>query len=89
MGIDKLLEGTGPQLVLLVAALGVLIAIGLYVVGKVRALVRGKEGSTSDLLTNFRELHSKGELDDEEFRTIKSMLADRLQQELKDTGKEG
>lgn len=89
MGIDKLLEGTGPQVVLLTAGLALLIVFGVYVVGKVRALLRDDGGSTNELLTNFRDLHSKGELDDEEFRTIKSMLADRFQHELKDTGKEG
>ena len=41
------------------------------------------------MLTKFRDLHSKGELSDEEFRTIKTKLADQLRAELKDTDETG
>lgn len=41
------------------------------------------------LLTKFRESHSQGDLNDEEFRTIKTQLASRLQEELKDTDETG
>lgn len=41
------------------------------------------------MLTKFRELHSKGVLSDEEFRTIKTKLAGQVQQELKDTDNTG
>lgn len=34
--------------------------------------------AASDLLTNFRELHSQGGLSDEEYRTIKTTLAGQL-----------
>jgi len=40
---------------------------------------------TSELLTNFREMHSKGELTDEEFRTIKAKLSIKLKEELRDS----
>ncbi|HVU86888.1 MAG TPA: hypothetical protein VHD36_06180 [Pirellulales bacterium] len=45
--------------------------------------------TTNEMLTNFRELHSQGELTDVEYRTIKATLSARLQDELKDSGKEG
>ena len=38
---------------------------------------------------NVRELHSQGELSDEEFRTIKTNLATQLQDELNDNGEKG
>ena len=38
------------------------------------------------LLTIFRELHGRGSLSDDEYRTIKTKLAAQLEAELKDTG---
>ncbi|WP_146591908.1 hypothetical protein [Posidoniimonas polymericola] len=35
--------------------------------------------TASDMLTNFRELHSQGGLSDEEYRTIKTTLAGQLE----------
>jgi len=70
------------QLVLWIAATAALVAVGVYIVGRVRAGLREDAAPSSDLLTNFRELHARGELSDEEYRTIKAMLAERLQQEL-------
>ena len=65
------------------------VAVAVYVIGKVRALSAQQEPSASDLISNFRESHSKGELTDEEFREIKTNLAARLQDELKDNGETG
>jgi uncharacterized membrane protein len=72
-------------IVVLVAMTAALIAGGIYVIGRVRAGINRKEPLASELLTNFKELHAKGELNDEEYRTIKAMLAERLQQELNKT----
>ena len=69
------------SVVILVAVLAALIAGGVYVIGRVRAGLNDKAAPTSEWLTNFKELHSQGELSDEEYRTIKAML-ERLQQEL-------
>jgi len=77
------------QVVLLIAATAALVAVGVYVVGKVRAGLREDDVPTSHLLTNFRELRARGELSDEEYRTIKAMLSARLQEEIKDSGEEG
>jgi uncharacterized protein HemX len=72
------------------AALGaILIAVGVYVVGKIRAEVVQQEPTANELLSKFRDLHSKGELSDAEFRTIKTTLAARFQDELKDDGETG
>ena len=39
---------------------------------------------TSELLTKFRELHGRGSLSDDEYRTIKTKLARAIDAELKD-----
>ena len=75
--------------ILLFAAIGMLIAIGLYVASRFRG-TEGKDMQTPhDLLTKFRELHSQGELSDEEFRTIKSKLGSEILDEVKDSSEKG
>jgi hypothetical protein len=70
-----------------IGALG--IAVGAYIIGKIRAEPAQKEPDASEWMSKFRELHSKGVLSDSEFRTIKTKLAARLQEELKDNGETG
>jgi len=82
-------ESIPAKLVVAAALAAILVAIGIYVVGRVRNSFREDGVTTNDLLTNFRELHSRGELSEAEYRTIKAMLSARLQKELKDSGKEG
>ena len=41
----------------------------------------------SELLTKFRELHGRGTLSDDEYRTIKTKLATQVDRELKDIEK--
>ena len=77
------------NLVLAVAALAILVSIGVYVTGRIRAKAVQKEPSASELLTKFREMHSRGVLSDEEFRTIKTTLTERLQTELRDKDETG
>jgi len=64
-----------------------LVAVGVYCVEKIRSKTAQKELSASELLTKFREMHSRGVLSDEEFRTIKTTLTERLQTELEDKDK--
>lgn len=70
-----------------VALLALLAAVSL----KVREARQedGEEPRASDLLTDFREMHSKGVLDDAEYRTIKAKLTEQIQQELKDSDETG
>ncbi|REK17283.1 MAG: SHOCT domain-containing protein [Planctomycetota bacterium] len=75
------------SVVMLLAVTAVLVAVGVYVIGKVRAGLRESEPDASQWLTGFRELHDRGELDDEEYRTIKSVLSEQLQHEIDDTDK--
>jgi hypothetical protein len=73
------------SVVILVALTAGLIAVGVYVIGRVRAGIRQVEPPASRWLTNFQELHAEGGLSDEEYRTIKAVLAERLEQELNRT----
>ncbi len=72
--------------ILLLAAMAALVAVAIYVIGRVRGATLRKGDAPSELITNFRELHSQGDLSDEEFRTIKAKLDQRLRSELKDSG---
>lgn len=83
------LQTAQAQVVLWLAAGAALVAVGIYVVAKVRQRYTENGPGSHHLMTNFRELHSQGELSDDEYRTIKAMLAARLQHELKDKGEEG
>lgn len=67
----------------------VLILVGVYIVRSFRGRSANDTLTTHDMLTNFRELHQGGDISDEEFRTIKTRLGARLQDELKDTGDRG
>jgi uncharacterized membrane protein len=83
------LEVHAPQLVFWLAIGAILVAVAIYVFGKIRDQSAQQEPTTSELMSKFRELHSKGVLSDAEFRTIKSRLAARLADEVKDNGEIG
>jgi hypothetical protein len=71
------------QLVLWGAVLAVLVVVGYYLVGHVRRMIAPSQITSSDLMTDFREIYSQGELSDEEYRAIKGTLAGRLQSEVR------
>jgi uncharacterized membrane protein len=64
------------------AVLASLIATTAYVLSKIRAKTVQREPAASELLSKFRDLHSRGELTDDEFRTIKTTLAAQLHEEV-------
>jgi hypothetical protein len=76
-------------LILALALLATLITVACYVITTIRPKPAKKERLASQWLSKFRESHSRGELSDEEFRTIKTTLATQLQDELKDNGEDG
>jgi hypothetical protein len=82
--MERLLEAGAEDLIVWIAVLAAAVAVGIYVIGKVRARAVQQEPSASDLMSKFRELHSQGVLSDVEFRTIKTAMAAQLQNELKD-----
>jgi hypothetical protein len=62
---------------------------GLFLLRRFRGRPAKQELPASELLSKFRELHSRGELSDVEYRTIKTTLAAQLQRELKDNAEKG
>jgi uncharacterized membrane protein len=80
----------GPEgIVVGIALLAMLVAVACYAIEKIRPKPVQKERKASQWLSKFRESHSRGELSDEEFRTIKTTLAAQLQDELNDNGEKG
>ena len=67
---------------LLFAAIFVMTAIGFTVARRYRDREAKDMSDTSAMMSKFRELHAEGGLSDEEFRTIKTKLADELKTEL-------
>ena len=84
----EFLQSPAARVITLLALVAALIVIGIYIIARVRRKLSETGPDASELLTNFRELHAKGELSDEEFRTIKSMLGEQLQPELRNNGHE-
>lgn len=84
--IAQLLSSNTVELMIWLAVLVTLLVAGGVVIRKIRAESLQKEPTASELLSKFRESHTRGELSDTEFRTIKTTLAERLQEELKDDG---
>ena len=81
----ELLEGPWYLAIILFAAVVALIAVGAYAVSKWRDATEDDTNTASELLTNFREMHSRGDLTDEEFRTIKARLSYEMQHELRNS----
>ena len=59
-----------------------LLALALLVARRFRGGAADDRPSASELLTKFREVHARGGLSDDEYRTIKTKLAAELQAEL-------
>jgi hypothetical protein len=65
------------------AAIFALTALGVMVLRKWRGSSADDQPSANELLTKFRELHSRGGLSDHEYRTIKTKLATQIDAKLK------
>jgi len=75
---------THAQLVIWSTVLLIVIVIAVFIVGKLRDRMDNDRLAANDLLTNFRELHLQGDIEDAEFRDIKSVLGTKLKRELND-----
>jgi len=78
--VPRELSGDMRSIVLWVAGLAMVVAVCVYLIGKFRGSYRESDMEPSKLMTNFRDLHSQGELTDEEYRNIKAKLATQLQE---------
>jgi uncharacterized membrane protein len=64
------------------ATIFALLALAIAVVRRFRGGAADDRPTANELLTKFRELHARGGLSDDEYRTIKTKLATQLQTEL-------
>jgi len=72
------------QAALWFAVLFALLALAVTCVRKWRGSALEAQPTASELLTKFRDLHGRGSLSDDEYRTIKTKLARQLEAELRD-----
>ena len=77
------------ELAISLAILAMLVGVAAFVIRKTRAEPIQHDLSASEMLSKFRESHRRGDLNDAEFRTIKTTLAEQLQNELRDDGQTG
>lgn len=87
--MKEFLFTTAAQAVIWTTVLLILVVLGWYVAGRFRDRIEDNQPSANELLTNFRDLHHRGDINDSEFRTIKTVLGAKLQEELKDTDGKG
>jgi hypothetical protein len=75
---------TIAQLILGLAMLLGLLIVAVLLVQRFRGGKVDKGRTASDLLSNFEEMRSRGDIDDADYRKIKSVLGAELHSELKD-----
>ena len=82
--MSEFFQDSVVQLIIWVSIISVMVVVAVYVSLRIRAEPVQQEPIASEMLSKFRELRGQGDLSEEEFRTIKTTLAEQLQQELKD-----
>ncbi len=87
--MQRFWDAEPERLVIWVTLLAIMVTVAYYVIKKIRPKSVQKERRANEWLSKYRELHSRGGLSDEEFRTIKTTLAAQLQDELNDNGDDG
>ena len=69
-------------------ALAMLLLVGYYILQRFRGFTGDDRLTANELMTNFREMNREGEITDEEFRTIKTVLREPLKSEVKESSDE-
>jgi len=75
------------QAALWFAAIFALLALAILALRRWRGSASEGQPGAHELLTKFRELHGRGTLSDDEYRTIKTTLARQVDAELSDNDK--
>jgi hypothetical protein len=86
---ERFLDLEPEKLIVSLALLATMTAVAVFIVSKIRAKTLQREPPASELLSKFREMHSRGGLTDEEYRTIKTTLSEQLQKQIKDNSETG
>ena len=61
-----------------------LVIVGVLIVQRFRGSAAQKGSSANELITNFQEMRSRGDISDADYRRIRSVLGAELHGELKD-----
>jgi hypothetical protein len=88
--VDGMPEFFSHPLLLAILGLAAMIAFSVHAILRLRKWRGGSANdqlSASELLTKFRELHLRGSLSADEYRTIKTKLATQLDAKLSDNDK--
>lgn len=72
---------------LLLAVMLALVALAIVAVRRFRGGDADDQPHANELLSKFRDLHARGGLSDDEYRTIKTKLAAQVEQELSSSEK--
>ena len=75
----EILESPAARAVLGVTVLAILTTIAYYVVTNYRDRIDQDIPGPEEHLDNFQEIHSQGDISDEEFRTIETVLEQQLE----------
>jgi hypothetical protein len=81
--MNTLSPETLTQVVLWLAVLAGLTVVGAWVVQRFRGGAAGTGGREADLLAKFQEMHREGDINEAEYRTIKSVLGEQIQRNVK------
>jgi hypothetical protein len=87
--MNQLSIDTLVQAILAVGVLIGLVIVGVLIVQSFRGSAVRKGPTANELLTNFQEMRSRGDIDDADYRKIKSVLGAELHRELKDDKDKG
>lgn len=82
----EFLQSTPALLVINLTGLVVLAVFAFYLVQKFRGGIGEDQPNAHQLLSNFRELHHEGDIGEREYRKIKTVLGEKIQDELRDAG---
>jgi uncharacterized membrane protein len=88
-GMPEFLTSPLAWVVVLFAAMGMMIAVGVYLASRFRGTEEDGRLGANELLSKFREMHSQGELSDAEYRTIRAKLEAAFQHESRDSDRPG
>jgi uncharacterized membrane protein len=75
---------TAAQFAIWVSVLFALIVVAWIVVQRFRGGAASEGQTASDMLTKFQEMRQEGDISETEYRTIKSVLGEQLQRNVKD-----
>lgn len=83
---DFLLHSATHSIMLRTTVLVIVSIVGFYIVQRFRDVADDGD-TTDDMLANFREMEHRGDLSAKEFRTIKTVMAARMQSRTNSEGR--